>query len=125
MKTEVFLALSALLIAAVNVTNILFSRAVRKRRSVGILKALGATAHNVFRLFFLEALVIGIGGAILGAGASVLLTQLMQRTMGFTGVNVGLLIAGIVGSWAVVVALTVLPAVQASRIPPAEAIRYE
>jgi len=92
-----FLALAALVIAAANVTNILFSRAIRKRRSVGILKALGATRRGVFQLFFLEALLIGFGGAVVGAGLSVLMSKLMQDTMGYGAIYVSLLAAGIIG----------------------------
>jgi putative ABC transport system permease protein len=120
-----FLALSALVIAAANVTNILSSRAMRKRRSVGVLKALGATAGSVFRLFILEALIIGAAGAALGTGFSILLSWLMQETMGFGGVLAGLLAAGVVGAAALVTALDILPAMQAARVPAAEAIRYE
>jgi hypothetical protein len=120
-----FLALSALLIAAANVTNILSSRAMRKRRAVGILKALGATQGGVFRLFVIEALIIGGAGAVLGTGFSILISWLMQTTMGFGGVLVGLLAGGIVGAAVLVTALDILPAMQAARVPAAEAIRYE
>ncbi len=120
-----FLAVSALLIAAANVMNILGSRALRKRRSVGILKALGATWQGVFTLFFLEAGVIGIFGSILGAGFSTLISVLMRQTMGLGGVSIGFLIAGIAGAAVLVTALDVVPAMQAARVPAAEAIRYE
>jgi len=120
-----FLALSALLIAAANVTNILASRAMRRRRSVGILKALGATVHGVFRLFFLEAAIVGLAGALVGTGLSVLMSLLMEDTMGFGGLYAPLLGAGIVGATVLVTALDVVPAMQAARVPAAEAIRYE
>ena len=120
-----FLAVSALLIAAANVTNILYSRAIRKRRAVGILKALGATVSRVFRLFFLEAGIVGAAGAVLGAVLSVLLSFLMKETMGFGAIAVSLLGLGILGAAAIVTALDILPALQAARAPAAEAIRYE
>ncbi len=120
-----FLAVSALLIAAANVTNILYARAIRKRRAVGILKALGATVHRVFRLFFLEAGIVGAAGAVVGAGLSVLLSLLMKETMGFGAIAVSFLGLGILGAAAVVTALDIIPALQAARAPAAEAIRYE
>ncbi len=120
-----FLALSGLLIAAVNVSNILFSRALRKRKSVGILKALGASRGAVFWVFFLEALMIGIGGAILGTGLSFLQSDLIETTMGFGALSIWMLFIGVLAAWAVTTALTLLPARQASGVPAAEAIRYE
>ena len=120
-----FLAFSGLLIAAVNVSNILFSRALRRRKTVGILKALGATVRNIFWLFFLEGLLIGVGGAFLGAGISILTSYLMETTMGIQELGIGMLFVGILVAWEITTMLTVLPAIQASRVPAAEAIRYQ
>ena len=120
-----FLALSGLLIAGANVSNILFSRALRKRRSVGIMKALGASIGAVFKVFFLEALFVSLGGAVLGAGLSVALSKLMQTTMDFAVISGFMLAVGVLISWVITKALTILPSIQASRIPAAEAIRYE
>lgn len=120
-----FLALSALLIAAVNVTNIFFSRAVRKRRQVGILKAVGASIRQVFTVFFLEALAIGAAGAAAGFGLSALLSRLMEQTIGFGALQIGLIVIGVLASWAIVAVFNVVPAQAAARVPAAEAIRYE
>lgn len=120
-----FLSLSALLIAAVNVTNIFFSRAVRKRRSVGILKAVGANIRQVFTVFFLEALLIGAVGAGVGFGLSALLSRLMEETIGFGALQIGLIVVGVLASWAIVAVFNVVPSSAAARTPAAEAIRYE
>ena len=119
------LSLSALLIATVNVTNIFFSRAVRKRRTVGILKAVGASIRQVFTVFFLEALVIGAVGAGVGFGLSALLSRLMEQTIGFGALQIGLIVVGVLASWAIVAVFNVVPASTAARTPAAEAIRYE
>ncbi len=120
-----FLAIAGLLIASVNVSNILYSRAVRRHRSVGILKALGASMRDVFRLFFSEALLLAGFGAVLGVGISLLLSKLMESTLGFERIPAGVLASGIVGAWAITMALTVYPALQAARVPAAEAMRNE
>ena len=120
-----FLALSALLIAAVNMTNIFYSRGVRRQRSVGILKALGASVAQVFGVFFLEALAIGALGAAAGLGIAALLSRLMEQTIGFGALHIGLIIAGVAASWTIVTACNLLPAAAAARMPAADAIRYE
>ena len=120
-----FLALSGLLIASVNVSNILMSRALRKRRTVGILKALGASVKAVFRLFFVEALFVSVGGALVGTGLAIILSHLMEVTMGVGAIPGLMLGAGVFLAWVITKALTIIPSVQASRIPAAEAIRYE
>ena len=120
-----FLALSALLIAAVNMTNIFYSRAVRRQRSVGILKAVGASVPQVFAVFFLEALIVGAAGAAAGLGLAALLSGLMERVIGFGALHAGLVVAGVAAAWTIVAACNVLPAVAAARLPAADAIRCE
>jgi putative ABC transport system permease protein len=120
-----FLAVAGLLIASVNVSNILLGRAMRRRRNVGILKALGASVRSVFSLFFLEAFIIGAAGAIAGTGISMLISALMASSGQDVAIISGLLFVGIFGAWSVTTILTLFPALQASRIPAAQALRYE
>ena len=120
-----FLALSALLIAAVNMTNLFYSRAMRRQRSVGILKAVGASVAQVFAVFFLEALIVGGAGAAAGMGLAAFLSRLMEQTVGFGALHVGLIIVGVAAAWTIVAACNVLPAAAAARMPAADAIRYE
>ena len=120
-----FLALSALLIAAVNMTNLFYSRAVRRQRSVGILKAVGASVAQVFAVFFLEALIVGGAGAAAGMGLAAFLSRMMEQTIGFGALHVGLIIVGVAAAWTIVAACNMLPAAAAARMPAADAIRYE
>ena len=118
-----FLSLAGLLIAAVNVSNILYSRTVRRHRDVGILKALGASMRDVFQLFFSEAMLLGILGTLVGIGVSALLSRLMVSTLGLDKISVFVLALGIIGAWILTMFLTVFPALQAARVPAAEAMR--
>ncbi|MDE0218470.1 MAG: ABC transporter permease [Spirochaetaceae bacterium] len=120
-----FLALSALTIAAVNMTNIFYGRAVRRQRSAGILKAVGASMPQVFAVFFLEALIVGAVGGAAGLGLAALLSRLIEQTIGFGALHAGLVIGGVAAAWTLVAACNVLPAAAAARIPAADAIRYE
>ena len=120
-----FLELAALVIAAVNMTNIFFSRARRRRRDVGILKALGASVPKVFAAFFVEALVVGAAGAAMGLGLALLLSRLIEQTIGFGVSDGGLILLGGAAAWLIVAACTVLPAAAAARLPASAAIRYQ
>lgn len=120
-----FLALAGLFIAAVNVSNILLGRALRRQKTIGILKALGASKQKIFRLFFHEALTIGIIASLLGVGISIVLAELMQQTAQLGSIDPLLLSIGIAASWLITTALTIFPAIQASKIPAAEAMRTE
>ena len=124
-RVIMFLALSALLIATLNMSNILASRALRRRRSAGILKAMGAACTRVFVVFLMEALVVGAIGSAAGVGLAAGLAHLMEQEFGFGGFDPGLIVAGVAASWTIVAACSVLPALAAARAPAAEAIRYE
>ena len=81
--------------------------------------------RNIFSLFFGEALLLGVMGAVVGSGISILVSRLMTDTMGIPAMSGVTIAVGVVAAWAFTMALTVIPAVQASRMAPAEAIRSE
>ena len=61
----------------------------------------------------------------MGTGISILISRLMVVAITGGAVLSIMLFLGILAAWAVTTALTVIPALQASRIPAADALRYE
>ena len=70
-------------------------------------------------------MIIGVAGAVAGTGVSMLISKMMANTMSGGAVVSLMLALGILGAWAITAVLTLFPAVQASRIPAADALRYE
>ena len=129
-KVILFMAVSALLIAALNLSAIFANRALRRRRSAGILKAMGAARTRVCAVFLLDALAVGAIGSAIGVGGLAVLARLLgrggpQRELGFSGFDPVPVVVGVVASWIIVAACSALPAVAAARAPAADAIRYE
>jgi putative ABC transport system permease protein len=124
-----FLALGLLVgIAGLGVVMV---RAVReRRRTIGVLRALGFPASTVQRAFLTESSFIASEGIVLGAALSVLTSYLLfENDPSFAGTGIGfpipwLSIAFLVGA-AIVASLlaTFWPAHQAARIRPAVALR--
>jgi putative ABC transport system permease protein len=59
-----------LLIACMNLANLLLSRLARRRRQVAMCVALGASRARVIRQLFAESAVLGVLGALLGIGVA-------------------------------------------------------
>jgi|GEM_PF-1706359 len=60
------LAALALFVAAINILNLFTARVIRRRRLMAMSVALGADRRLLFRLTLTEALLLGIGGGLLG-----------------------------------------------------------
>ncbi|MDQ3443433.1 MAG: FtsX-like permease family protein [Chloroflexota bacterium] len=127
---EGFMGLGLLVgIAAVGV--IAFRSVVERRQQIGVMRALGFQRRMVTLSFLVETLfVVGVGGL-----AGTVLGVLLARNL-LTGEDGGvsdsvflipwtiLLVIGVLTNVAALL-MTWIPAIQAGRIAPAEALRYE
>ncbi len=124
-----FLALGLLI--GITGLGVMMIRAVReRRRTIGVLRALGFRAKTVQRSFLLESGLIAAQGVVLGSVLGVTTTWLMfQKSATFQGVRVEFPI-----EWATILvlavatllaslAVTVTPARRAAHIQPAIAVR--
>lgn len=93
-----------------------------RRREIGVLKAVGWRTSSVTTEFILEgALLAGLGGAVgsvLGVGvfAFVYLSLPTSPWPAILAAVAAVVVGGLAASY---------PALVASRVPPAEAVRYE
>jgi len=104
---------------------------VERTREIGMLRTLGMTRRQVLNQILAEATVVGVAGAVLGLGAGVLLSRGLIRVMELVvaqevrTVRVppsGIVTALLVGVVVTLIAAAV-PAWQAGRISPLEALR--
>jgi putative ABC transport system permease protein len=124
-----FLALG--LVVGIAGLGVMMTRAVReRRRTIGVLRALGVQARTIRRSFLMESTFIALEGILLGAGLGLLTTYLLYtKSSAFNGINLGFPIAWgeiltLVGiTFAASLLTTVLPARRAAGIRPAVAVR--
>jgi putative ABC transport system permease protein len=118
------LAATVLLVGGVGVLSVMLISFSDRRYEIGLRKAMGASDHEVFIQFLLEALVLAAVGAFIGtlAGATVCEALSSKFPYGLVVNPVGLVIA-----WATALALALVfglyPAIRASRLSPMEAMR--
>ena len=129
----VALRLLATLVAFVGVLSALFLLQIEKQREVGILRALGLTGSQLRRMVFLETGLMGLAAGLLalptGVGLSLILIYVInKRSFGWTlqlSIEPSVLLQGILVAMCAALLAAVYPAWRLSRIPAAEAIRYE
>jgi len=102
---------------------------VERRQQVGMLRSIGYQARMVALSFLLESSFIAITGIVIGAVTGIVLGMSMVNLM-FTNIADfqmpwGSIIGIMVLAWVASLLTTIIPAWQASRIYPAEALRYE
>jgi lipoprotein-releasing system permease protein len=137
-KTVYFIVLLLIvLVAAFNIVATLVMVVMEKRKDIAVLKSMGATRTAIAQIFIYKGLVIGGVGTLAGSVLGLALCELLRR-YGFplpqgvfyvSTVPVKIYpeyFALVIGaSLAICLFATLYPARQASRLVPAEAIRYD
>lgn len=125
-------------VAALNIVASLILLVMEKHRDIAILKTMGANARSVTAIFIAQGLIIGLVGTTAGAGLGVVVASIADRyqliripmdVYQVSHVPFRVLPADfvIVAVSAIVVCFiaTIYPSRKASRLDPAQALRYE
>lgn len=112
--------------AAVGLMNIMLVAVAERTREIGTRKAMGAKSSTIKQQFLFEAIVICQLGGLLGIVFGILMGNVISIITGSAFVVPWLWMAlGVVICFAVGLTSGYLPAVQASKLDPIEALRYE
>ncbi|HNR02432.1 MAG TPA: FtsX-like permease family protein [Anaerolineaceae bacterium] len=126
-----FMSGIALFVGAFLIYNAFAMTVVERTREFGMLRTVGMTRAQVTRLILLEAVVVGILGALAGLGVGILLsrglTNVMELILNQQLGKVEIPANDLLSSWGIGLFVTIMaagiPALQAGRISPMEALR--
>ena len=121
-----FFGALALVLAALGLYGVMAYATVRRTSEFGLRMALGAQPGDVTRLMLREALILTIGGVIIGLPVALMATRLLESQLFEVAVlDVPSIVVAIVVLSISAAAAGLLPAIRASRVPPLEALRAE
>jgi putative ABC transport system permease protein len=116
----------SLLVGGIGIMNIMLATVLERTREIGIRRAIGAKQADIVRQFLTEAVLISIVGGLIGIAFGFTLSWVIAAAAGWSTV---VTVSSIAVAFGVSVFIGLLfgiyPAVQAAKLDPIEAIRYE
>ena len=129
------IALIAILIAMMGVVNTILMSVMERRQEIGILKSMGAMASDIFKLVWLETLILCLTGGLVGTGMALVtakVTDILVRKLlpyapsgSLVKIEPGLVLATLGIVTLVGLASGIYPSWKAGRVRPLESIRSE
>jgi lipoprotein-releasing system permease protein len=126
------------MVAALNIIASLILLVMEKSRDIAILKTMGSPARSIRRIFMLQGLIIGLIGTAAGAAGGLALIYVLDRfqlihvpidvyQIAYVPFKLDALDGVVVIAAAVLICFiaTIYPSRQASKLDPAQALRYQ
>ena len=126
--TYVMVAIAAisLLVGGIGIMNIVLATVLERTREIGIRRAIGARQADIVRQFLTEAVMISIVGGLIGIAFGFSLSKIIAAAAGWsTVVSVESIAVAFGVSVGIGLVFGIYPAVQAAKLDPVEAMRYE
>ena len=112
--------------SSIALMNIMLVSVTERTREIGVRKALGAKRSTIAFQFFIETLIIGQLGGLVGIIFGILIGYGLSTAIDFSFVIPwGAIIAAFITTFIVAVVSGSYPALKASKLDPIEALRYE
>lgn len=112
--------------SSIALMNIMIVSVTERTREIGVRKALGAKKSTIAFQFFIETLLIGQLGGLVGIVFGILIGFGIATAMDFTFVIPwGAIMAAFITSFIVAIVSGLYPAIKAAVLDPIEALRYE
>ena len=120
------IAVVSLVVGGIGIMNTMLFSVTERTREIGIRKAVGATTKLILAQFLVEAILLSLGGGVLGVAVGVGTAALLTKFAGWaTLVEPGATILAFAVAGAVGLFFGIYPAQRAAQLNPIEALRHE
>ena len=116
----------SLLVGGIGIMNIMLVSVTERTREIGVRMAVGARGGDILLQFLVEAVVLSVGGGLLGIGLGFAIAEIVSAKLGWTTlVSPESVALAFVFSAAIGIFFGFYPARKAAGLDPIEALRYE
>ncbi len=120
------IAAISLLVGGIGIMNIMLVTVIERTREIGLRKALGAKDSTVVQQFLIEAIILTVGGGIVGMLFGILLSYIITLVIHLPfSVSLSSILLAIGVSCGIGILFGWYPARKAADLSPIEALRYE
>ena len=122
----IWIASISLLVGGIGVMNIMLVSVTERTAEIGLKKAIGAKKKRILLQFLTESAVLTSLGGIIGVLLGIIMAQLISRMMQIpVAISVPAIVIAVVFSTLIGVVFGMLPAVQAAKLNPIQALRRD
>ena len=126
------IAFVSIIVGGIGITNTMYTAVLERTKEIGVMKSIGARNSMIFTLFFIESGFLGFVGGIIGIIFGLLMShsfaligrQVLGSELIKADVGIGLVLAALLFSIVVGLMAGVIPALQASKKNPVDALRF-
>src|SRR3989344_1065228 len=125
------IAAISLVVGGVGIMNSMYTSVLERTKEVGIMKSIGAKNSDIFQIFLIESglmgFIGGLFGTLLGTGIALIVGKFATSSGFLLNIKIEplVLLFGLLFAFVVGVLSGVLPAMQAAKLRPTNALRYE
>jgi putative ABC transport system permease protein len=124
------IAAISLFVGGIGIMNTMYTSVLQRRKEIGIMKSIGAKNRDILAIFLLESGLLGIIGGIIGVTLGLMLSKAVEIAAASMGVDLlkayvslPLIVSALIFSFLIGAVSGMMPALQASKLQPVDALR--